>query len=269
MLKLPMRNALLAFGIAALGALSAPASAAEHGAAVESWDWSFNGPFGTYDRAELQRGYQVYKEVCSACHSLNRIAFRNLSDAGGPGFTELEVRALAASYQIPAEPNERGETTDAEGRPLMREALPSDYFPSRFPNDNAARASNNGALPPDLSLITKARDGGSDYIYALLTGYGHEVPAGVTVNPGQYYNPYFLGGLLAMPQPLFANQVTYADGTEASIEQMAHDVTAFLTWTAEPKMEERKSLGFAVILFLMAFSGLCFLSYRKLWHGEH
>jgi ubiquinol-cytochrome c reductase cytochrome c1 subunit len=266
---LSMHRVFLAFGVAAVLAAPAASLAAEHAAEFEAREWSFSGPFGKFDRAELQRGFQVYKEVCAACHSLNRVAFRNLADQGGPGFSELEVRALAASYQIPAEPNERGETTDGNGRPLMRDGLPSDYFPPRFANDNAARASNNGAMPPDLSLITKARDGGPDYIYALLTGYGHEAPEGVTVNPGQYYNPYFPGGVLAMPQPVFANQVTYADGTEASIEQMSHDVTAFLTWTAEPKMEERKSLGFAVMLFLIAFAGLNFLSYRKLWHGEH
>ena len=265
-----MPRLALAFAIAALvGAAPSTALAAAEGAHPEAQEWSFEGPLGHYDRAALQRGFHVYRDVCAACHGLTRVAFRNLGDPGGPGFSELEVRALAASYMVPAEPDERGRTTDAEGRPLMREATPADYFPPPFPNDNAARAANNGALPPDLSLVVKARDGGADYIYALLTGYGHEPPAGLNVNPGQYYNPYFPGGLLAMPQPLFANQVTYADGTPATVEQMARDVTHFLAWTAEPKMEERKQMGLAVMLFLIAFSTLSFFTYRKIWHDQH
>jgi cytochrome c1 len=264
-----MPRLLLALGFAASLAAAPAAFAAEEGMHPEAQEWTFNGPLGHYDRAALQRGFHVFKDVCAACHSLNRVAFRNLGDPGGPGFSEIEVRALAASYAVPAEPDEFGRTTDADGRPLMRDAIPADYFPPRFANDNAARAANNGALPPDLSLIVKARDGGADYLYALLTGYGHEAPEGMTVPPGQYFNPYFAGGLIAMPQPLFANQVTYADGTPASIEQMARDVTHFLAWTAEPKMEERKQMGFAVMLFLIVFSGLCFFSYRTLWRDEH
>jgi cytochrome c1 len=253
-----------AFCIAPTGAISA-----EEGLEPEAQDWSFGGPFGLFDRAALQRGFHVYKDVCSGCHTLDLIAFRNLGDEGGPGFSENEIRALAESYMVPAGPDERGQTTDADGRPLMREATPADYYPSRFANDNAQRAANNGSLPPDLSLIVKARDGGADYIYALLTGYGHQAPAGLEIPPGQYYNPYFLGERIAMPLPLFANQVVYADGTPASVEQMASDVTHFLAWTAEPKMEERKRLGFAVILFLIFFSGLCYLSYRRMWRDAH
>jgi len=253
----------------ALGAAPSPAMSAVEGIEAEHQEWSFDGPFGLFDRAALQRGFHVYKDICAACHTLDLVAFRNLGDAGGPGFTEAEVRALAASFMVPAEPDERGRTTDADGRPLMREAIPADYYPSRFANDNAQRAANNGSLPPDLSLIVKSRDGGADYLYALLTGYGHDAPADLTVPPGQYYNPYFAGGLIAMPQILFANQVVYADGTPGTVEQMASDVTHFLTWTAEPKMEERKRMGFAVILFLIFFSGLCYLSYRRMWHSEH
>jgi len=265
-----MSRFVLALGFAAaLGLAPSITIAAEEGAHPEAQEWSFSGPFGRYDRAALQRGFHVYKDVCSACHDVSRIAFRNLADPGGPGFSELEVRALAASYNVPADPDEFGRTTDGDGRPLMREATPADYFPPRFANANAARVANNGAVPPDLSLIVKARDGGADYIYALLTGYGHEPPAGVELPPGQYYNPYFPGGRLAMPQPAFANQVTYADGTPATIEQMAHDVTMFLAWTAEPKMEQRKQMGFSVMLFLVAFSVLCFFSYRTLWRDQH
>lgn len=264
-----MPRLLVAICLTASLGIASAANAAEEAMPPQDQEWSFSGPFGTYDRASLQRGFQVFKEVCSNCHSLNRIAFRNLGDPGGPGFSEDEVRALARSYMVPAPPDDQGHTTDENGRPLTREATPADYYPPRFPNENAARAANNGALPPDLSLIVKARDGGANYVYSILTGYGHDVPAGMNLRPGLFYNPYFLGGGIAMPQPLFANQVTYADGTDASIDQMAHDVVTFLAWTSEPKMEERKRMGFAVILFLIAFSTLCFFSYRKLWHGEH
>ena len=263
------RLALLLAITTVFGGASTTAMSAEEGMEPESHEWSFNGPFGLFDRAALQRGFHVYKDICAACHTLDLVALRNLGDPGGPGFTETEVRALAASYMVPAEPDERGRTTDADGRPLMREAIPADYYPSRFANDNAQRAANNGSLPPDLSLIVKARDGGADYLYALLTGYGHDAPADITVPPGQYYNPYFAGGLIAMPQPLFANQVVYADGTPATIEQMTSDVTYFLAWTAEPKMEERKRMGFAVMLFLIGFAGLCYASYRRLWRDAH
>jgi cytochrome c1 len=267
--KFMPRLAFLLAIATAFGGASTTAMSAEEAMGPENREWSFDGPFGLFDRAALQRGFHVYKDICAACHTLDLVAFRNLGDPGGPGFTEAEVRALAASYMVPAEPDERGRTTDADGRPLMREAIPADYYPSRFANDNAQRAANNGSLPPDLSLIVKARDGGADYLYALLTGYGHDAPADITVPPGQYYNPYFAGGLIAMPQPLFANQVVYADGTPATIEQMASDVTYFLAWTAEPKMEERKRMGFAVMLFLVGFAGLCYASYRRLWHDAH
>jgi ubiquinol-cytochrome c reductase cytochrome c1 subunit len=230
--------------------------------------WSFDGPLGTYDRASLQRGFQVYKEVCSACHGLSLVAIRSLAERGGPGFTEPEVKALAASYMVPAGPNEQGQTTDENGQPLMRAATPADTFPSPFPNDLAARAANNGSSPPDLSVITKAREGHADYVYSLLTGY-QQPPAGVTVPAGRYYNPYFPGRQISMPPPLTADRVTYADGTKATIEQEAHDVSSFLSWAAEPKMEERKMMGLGVMLFLLTLAGLFYLSYRKVWHGHH
>jgi ubiquinol-cytochrome c reductase cytochrome c1 subunit len=216
--------------------------------------WSFNGPTGTFDRAQLQRGMQVYKEVCSACHSINRVAFRDLADLG---FSPAEVKAIAAGYEVP--------TIDSAGEPTTRKATPADKFPLLYPNEAAARAAQNGALPPDLSLMTKARLDGTNYVHALLTGYA-DAPANWTVPDGLYFNPYFHSINIAMPPPIAADdQVTYADGTKATKDQMARDVAAFLTWTAEPKMEARKETGVASILFLLIMTGLGYLSYRKVW----
>jgi len=233
--------------------------------------WSFDGPFGMYDRASLQRGFQVYKEVCSACHSLNRVSFHALSsDNGGNGFfTDPQVKAIAAGYKVPAGPNDKGETVDANGTPLTRPGIPADHFPPPFANEQAARTANNGALPPDLSIITKARAGGPDYVYSIVTGFHQKPPAGFTVLPNKYYNPYFNGWNISMPPPLSANQVTYSDGTKATVEQMAHDVVTFLSWAAEPTMENRKRIGFGVMLFLIAFAGLLYLSYRRVWADIH
>jgi cytochrome c1 len=233
--------------------------------------WSFDGPFGMYDRASLQRGFQVYKEVCSACHSLNRVSFHALSsDNGGDGFfTDPQVKAIAAAYKVPAGPNDKGETVDANGSPLTRPGIPADHFPPPFPNEQAARTANAGALPPDLSVITKARAGGPDYVYSIITGFHQKAPAGFKVLPNKYYNPYFSGWNISMPPPLAPNQVTYSDGTKATVEQMAHDVTTFLTWAAEPTMEDRHRIGFGVMLFLIAFAGLLYLSYRRVWADIH
>jgi ubiquinol-cytochrome c reductase cytochrome c1 subunit len=231
-------------------------------------NWSFDGPLGTFDRAALQRGFQVYKEVCAACHGLTRVAIRTLADEGGPGFTEPEVRALAAQYQVAAGPNEQGQTVDENGQPLMRPAIPADTFPAPFANVNAARAANNGSFPPDLSLITKARADGPDYVYSVLTGY-QQPPPGMRPAPGRFYNAYFPGHQIAMPPPINPMQVTYADGTEATVDQMAHDLVTFLAWAAEPKMEERKRTGFAVLIFLIALSTLLYFSYHRVWHGRH
>jgi ubiquinol-cytochrome c reductase cytochrome c1 subunit len=249
---------------------SAPPAAAAAHEVIENKevDFSFEGVLGTYDRAALQRGFQVYKEVCSACHGISRVAIRTLADPGGPGFTEAEVRALAAQYQIPAGPNELGQTVDENGQTLMRPAIPADTFPSPFANENAARAANNGSLPPDLSLIVRARADGADYVYSLLTGY-EQPPAGTRPAPGRFYNAYFPGHQIAMPPPINPMQVTYADGTEATVQQMTHDLVTFLTWAGDPKMEERKRTGFAVLIFLLALSILLFHSYRKVWHGKH
>ena len=233
--------------------------------------WSFDGPFGTYDRAALQRGFQVYKEVCSTCHSLNRVSFHALSsDNEGYGFfTDPQVKAIAAGYQIDAEPNDKGELFDDKGNRLKRPGIPADHFPPPFANDQAARAANSGALPPDLSVIVKARAGGSDYVYSIVTGFHQNPPAGFKVLPNKYYNPYFNGWNISMPPPLSPNQVTYSDGTKATVEQMAHDVVTFLTWAAEPTMEERKRVGFEVMLFLILLSALFYLSYRRIWKDIH
>jgi ubiquinol-cytochrome c reductase cytochrome c1 subunit len=233
--------------------------------------WSFEGPFGLYDRAALQRGFQVYKEVCSACHSLNRVAFHDLSsDNGGSGFfSDAQVKAIAASYKVPAEPNDKGETTDDKGNPLTRPGITADHFPPPFPNENAARTANGGALPPDLSLIVKAREGGPQYVYSILTGFGGHSPAGFKVPDGKYYNPYFEGWNISMPPPLKDGTVTYSDGTKATLDQQAHDVVTFLAWASEPKMEERKRFGFGVMVFLIALAGVLYAAYRKVWKDAH
>jgi cytochrome c1 len=271
-MRLTKLSRTLALGLT-LGLLgSASAFAADSATArhkPKDVHFSFEGPFGTYDRAALQRGYQVYKEVCAACHSLNFIAFRNLADKGGPEFSEAQARALAAAVRVPAEPNEQGETVDEKGVPLTRPAVLSDKIPPPYPNENAARANNSGALPPDLSLMTKARMHGARYVYSLLTGYGEKEPAGHHTPDGKHYNPYFEGWAIGMPKPINENGVTYSDGTKATVEQQAHDVVTFLAWTAEPKMEDRKRMGFGVLIFLAALAGVLFLAYRKVWKDAH
>jgi cytochrome c1 len=231
--------------------------------------FSFDGPFGHYDRASLQRGFQVYKEVCSACHSLNRVAFHNLDEDGGPGFTEAQAKAIAASYKIPAPPNDKGDIFDANGNRLTQAGTLADHFPPPFANDNAARASNNGALPPDMSILVKARAGDAAYIYSICSGFHQTPPAGFTVLANKYYNPYFEGRNISMPPPITDNQVTYSDGTKATVDQECHDLATFLAWTAEPKMEERKHLGFEVMAFMLLLTGMLFLTYRKIWHDAH
>lgn len=238
-------------------AAAAPALASGHSVELKNPHFSFEGVFGTFDRASLQRGYQVYREVCSACHSMRLVSFRNLAEPGGPGFTEAEAKALAESYKYP-DLTDKGEVSERPG-------LISDRFPSPFPNELAAKAANNGALPPDLSLMAKAREGGPRYIYSLVSSYGETPPEHVTVAEGLYYNPYFPGGQLAMPQPLSDGQVTYADGTEATVPQMAKDVATFLMWAAEPRLEERHQLGFQVVIYLVILTGLLFMAYRRLW----
>lgn len=218
-------------------------------------DWSFDGITGTFDREDLQHGFQVYKEVCSACHGIKRIRFRELQALG---YNEAEIKAIAAEYQIKDGPDDMGEMFERVGRP-------SDAFPSPYPNDKAARAANNGALPPDLSLVTKARIGGPDYIYSLLTGYGGEPPQDEEIGEGLYYNPWFPGHQIAMIPPLVDGVVTYSDGHSPSVAEMAKAVTTFLAWTAEPELEKRKQSGIEALIYLAIFSVLMYLVKCQVW----
>jgi ubiquinol-cytochrome c reductase cytochrome c1 subunit len=225
--------------------------------------FSFDGPLGKWDYAQLQRGYQVYKEVCSACHSLKYVAFRNLQQLG---YSEAEVRAEAANWNVPGIDPQTGEATTRPGEP-------TDYFPSPYPNEVAARAANNNAIPPDLSLMTKARPDGVHYVYSLNLGYNEPDPADVKKSPnfetppGLYFNEYFYNVNIAMPPQLYDDLLTYADGTPATKEQLSADVTAFLTWTAEPSLVQRKQTGWFVIGFLIFATALAFLSYKQIWAG--
>ena len=247
-----------AAAVVAIGLATTPVRAAGDAIELPEQNWSFAGVFGTFDRGELQRGFQVYQEVCSGCHSLNYIAFRNLTDLG---FNELEVKTIAAQYEVEDGPNDEGDM-------FSRPGLPADRIPAPFANDNAARASNGGALPPDLSLIVDARANGSNYLYALLTGYV-DAPAGMTVAEGMTYNAYFPGHQVAMPSPLSDDGVEYADGTTATAAQQARDVTAFLTWATEPNLEERKRMGVMAVLFLLVMTGLLYVSKRRIWADVH
>lgn len=217
-------------------------------------NWPFDGFFGSVDREAAQRGFQVYKEVCSACHGLYNLSYRNLKDIG---FSAGEIKEIAKNYTVKDGPNDAGEMFD-------RPALPSDPFVRPYANQQAARASNNGAYPPDLSLIIKARPDGANYLYSVLTGY-IESPADFKLMEGLYYNPYFPHYQIAMPPPLNAGQVTYIDGTTSSIEQMSKDVAVFLQWAAEPEMEHRKSLGLKVMMFSVVFTIFFYISKKRIW----
>lgn len=274
----------ITFIAAAFALVAGPALAAGHAKEPADIAYSFEGPFGTFDQAQLQRGYKVYREVCAACHSMNLLAFRNLGDRGGPFYNPKYknandnpvVKAIAAEAQINDLDNETGDA-------IKRAGLPADKFPNPFPNAIAARASNGGALPPDLSLMAKARTGGPEYVAGLLQGYVNP-PAGLHVPTGQHYNDHFpgdvsagwkgdphhppAGGFIAMAPPLKAGLVTFDDGKPSTVKQQAEDVAAFLMWAAEPKMEERKQMGAAVLIFLLVFSGLLYASYRRVWRNE-
>ncbi len=272
----PMHRLLIAAAAAVAVVGPTVAWAAGYYKTPEEYTWSFEGPFGTYDRAQLQRGFHVYQMVCSTCHGLEHLSFRHMGMAGGP-FDEVQlpgedyptdfssdpnenpvIRAIAAEYIIEDGPNEFGDMFERAGRP-------SDGFPYPFENEQQGRAANGGAYPPDLSVIVKARKGGPEYIRSLLLGYDYEVPEDYDVRPGTYYNPYFPGGILAMPPILFEDGVEYADGTPATVEQQAADITAFLAWAAEPHMEARKRMGLAVMLYLLFLCGLLYAAYRTLW----
>jgi len=243
--------------------------------------WSFAGELGKYDRAQLQRGFKVYREVCQNCHGMTLLSFRNLAEAGGPGFTPAQAAAVAAEYKIKDGPNDAGDMFERPGRP-------ADRLPAPFPNENAARAANGGAYPPDMSVIAKARtyergfpwfvfdalpivqyqEHGPDYIHALMTGYG-QAPAGMTMPAGMNYNKYFPGHMIGMPPPLQEGQVTYDDGTKGTIDQYGKDVSAFLMWAAEPHMEARKRIGLQVMAFLILFAGLVYFTKKKVWSSVH
>lgn len=221
-------------------------------------DWSFNGPFGTYDKAQLQRGFLVYKQVCSACHAMNKNYYRDLT---GIGYSDAQIKTIASEYTVMDGPNDEGDMFE-------RPARGSDHFKRPYENDKAAAFANGGALPPDLSLITKARVGGADYVYALLTGY-EAAPAGVTLLTGQHYNKYKDGNIIAMAAPLSEGQVTYEDGSPQTLDQYSKDVSAFLTWAAEPEMEARKRMGAKVVIFLAIFAFIMYLTKRKVWEKLH
>jgi ubiquinol-cytochrome c reductase cytochrome c1 subunit len=252
-----LRSLVAGVALAAMAA-AAPAMAADEVPHPPSQNWSFNSLFGTFDLAAAQRGFQVYSEVCSACHSMNFLHYRDLA---GIGLTEPEIKTIAAAVTVP-------QGLDDQGNPKEGPGTPASQFKAPFPNELAARAGNNGALPPDLSLIVNAREGGANYIYGILTGYG-DPPTGFKLQDGMNYNKYFAGHQIAMPKPLNDGQVTYADGTTASVEQMARDVTTFLAWAANPELVERKQMGVRVILFLILMTGLTYAVKRKVWANVH
>ena len=259
-----------------------PALAEGQAHALRDGGFSFEGPFGSFDRNQLQRGYKVYREVCASCHGMDLMYFRTLAEPGGPFFDAHQaspaenrfVKALAKEVQIADIDTETGE-------PVMRDGTAADRFPNPYPNATAAAAANGGAAPPDLSVMAKARSGGADYIYSLLTGY-EAVPAGLQIRPGQYYNTYMAGdltpfmpdgahvppgGFIAMPNPLMDGQVTYDDDTVASVDQMAKDVAAYIGWASDPRQVQRKQTGVGVLIFLFIFAGITYLSYRRIWKG--
>lgn len=275
----------VAAGLFAAAALMGAGAASAEGGALHprNVNFSFEGPLGSFDQGQLQRGYRVYEQVCAACHSMNLMAYRMLGQEGGPFYDEHYpdaarnpyVAAIAAQIEVPDTDTETGEA-------IMRAATPADTFRSPFPNATAAAFANGGAAPPDLSVITKARHGGAEYVYSLLTGY-QEAPAGLRIGPGQHYNPYMNGdmspfwegdehhvppgGFIAMAPPLIDGAVTYDDGTEASVDQMAQDVAAFLAWASDPHQVERKRTGFAVLIYLLLFAVITWFSYRRIWRG--
>jgi len=272
--------ALAALGLTLVGGQVFAATTEKEPADVH---WSFEGPFGKFDKAQVQRGYKVYREVCSACHSMNLLYFRNLGQKGGPFYDEKYanpnnnpfVKSLAHDIQVKDVDPDTGDV-------ISRPAMPADKFPAPFPNEPAARASNGGALPPDLSVITKAREGGPAYIYSILTGF-EAAPHGMTVPAGKYYNPYMPGdmaafwtgpkdkvpegGFIAMPPPLANGKVTFDDGKPSTVKEQAQDVVAFLAWAAEPKAEERKAFGLGAMIYLLLFSVLLWFSYKRIWRN--
>ncbi len=274
------RSFVLALTFAAvLAVVGARTVFAQEAEAPPRMHWSFHGPFGMYDPAQLQRGFKIYREVCSNCHSLKLLAFRNLADPGGPDFTEAQAATIASGFQVTAGPNDQGEMFQRPGKL-------ADHFPPPFPNDQAARNANGGALPPDMSVLAKARgyeagfpwfifdaftqyqEDGPDYIHAIINGY-EKAPAGVTLPPGAQYNKYFPGHAIGMPQPLSDGQVEYTDGAPTTVDQYGKDIAAFLMWAAEPKLDERKRLGFQVFIYLIVLTGMLYFTKRRVWRDVH
>jgi cytochrome c1 len=271
-------RAALALTLTGMLALSVPFAQAEETEIPPRVKWSFAGPFGLYDQEQLQRGFKVYHDVCQACHSLKLLSFRNLAEPGGPGFSSAQAQAIAEGYQV-NDVNDQGET-------VKRPARLADHFPSPYANDQEARTANAGVVPPDFSVIAKARgyergfpwfifdiftqyqEEGPDYIAALLQGY-EDTPPGVTLPEGAHYNKYFPGHALAMPPPLSDGQVEYTDGTPADVRHYAQDVAAFLQWAAEPHLIARKRVGLQVMIFLVVFAGLLYFAKRKVWTSAH
>ena len=271
------KTILACAAVAALAALAAPAQAEQ--VPPPALKWSFSGPFGKFDEAQLQRGFKIYREVCSNCHSLNLLSFRNLGEPGGPGFSEAQVAQIASEYKI--------NDLDDSGQPIQRPGRPADHFPAPFPNELAAMAANGGTAPPDMSTLAKARtysrgfpwflidmvtqyqEQGPYYIAAILKGYKDPPPANFKLPPGGHYNEYFPDHNIAMPQPLQDGQVTYDDGSPQTLEQYSKDIAAFLVWVAEPHMVQRKRVGFQVMIFLIVLSGLLYFTKKKVWSAVH
>jgi len=240
-----------------ISAISNPVYSEEKNVDLLEINWSFKGLFGTFDRSSLQRGYQVYQEVCSACHSVQYLSYRNLSEKGGPEFSIEETKAIAAQFEVLDGPNSDGEMFTRPGRL-------SDKFVKPFPNVETATAANGGVYPPDMSVLTKARKGGADYIYSLLVGY-EDAPEGYELDDGVYYNKYMVGNKIKMSKPLFDGAVEYSDGVQATETQMAKDVATFLTWAAEPHLEARHKMGVSAILYLIVLIMLVYFSMKKVW----
>lgn len=278
-----MKKTLVLIAVAAgLSVVAQPAFAAGGAKHPRNAGFTFDGPFGTFDQGQLQRGYKVYREVCASCHGMDLMYFRTLAEPGGPFYDSHQlnpaenrfVKALAAEAQVPDIDSETGEA-------IMRDAVAADRFPNPYPNATAAAAGNGGAAPPDLSVMAKARHDGANYIYSLMSGY-REAPAGLRVSPGQYYNPYMAGdlssywtgeghvpegGFTAMPPPLMDGQVTYDDGAAETVDQYSKDVAAFIAWSSDPKQVQRKQTGLGVMIFLFLFAGVTYASYRRIWKG--
>ena len=254
-----LNRIILTIFISTITTLSFADSQHSHGANTNylKTDWSFKGIFGTFDRASLQRGYQVFQEVCSGCHSVQHLSYRNLSEKGGPEFSIEEAKAIAAQFEVEDGPNSDGEM-------FMRPGRLSDKFVKPYPNREASTAANGGAYPPDMSVLAKARAGGADYIYSLLLGY-EEAPAGLELDEGVYYNKYMPGNKIKMSAPISDGLVEYSDGTQATTEQMAKDVTTFLVWASEPHLESQHRMGFKAIIYLIILLTLVYMSKQKVW----